>query len=327
MTRALTLACGTYDRTAALADGRVRVDGVNLTYLALPVEEIFYRMATYAEFDVSEMSLASYTLSLERGRPFVAIPVFPSRAFRHHGVYINTSSGISRPEDLAGRLVGVPEYQMTAAVWIRGILAEYHGVPVESVHYRTGGLHAPGRSEKLSIAVPGVDIQPIPEDQTLEQMLISGDLDAIYSARVPQPFVDAHPAIRRLWPDPRAAEAAYYERTGIFPIMHTVVIRREVYEGDRWLARSLLNAFLQAKQLVSDQVEETVAFGSMLPWSYADARATKQVMGADFWPYELGRNEKCLRTLLGYLHDQSLTERLWQPSELFAPETQSTFVI
>lgn len=332
MNRPLTLACTPYDRTAALADGRVRPQGIDLTYLGLPVEETFYRMARYREFDVAEMSLSSYTISLSHGltgdgAPFVAIPVFPSRAFRHHAVYVHAGSGIERPEDLAGRVVGVPEYQITAAVWIRGILAEHHGVPVASVRYRTGGLHEPGRVEKIAIDVPGVEIEPVPAGRTLDDLLAAGELDAVYTARAPRSYLDGNPAVRRLWDDPRAAETAYFTATGIFPIMHTVAIRREVYERDRWIARSLLDAFEQAKALAAAELEETASFANMLPWGYEQAREVRAVMGRDYWPYQLAPNEAALRTLLGYLHDQGLTPKPWRPSELFAAETQTTTLV
>ncbi len=323
----VTLACGAYDRTLPLADGRVRAEGAELNCILLPVEEIFFRTARNAEFDVAEMSLASYTLTLERDRRFVAIPVFPSRAFRHNGVYVNAGSGITEPGRLVGRTVGVPEYQVTAAVWIRGILAEHHGVPVGSVRYRTGGLHEPGRREKLAIEVPGVDIQPVGVGQTLAQMLVAGEIDALYTPRAPAPYLARDPAVRRLFPDPRSVEEDYFRRTGIFPIMHTVVIRRDVYEAHRWLAGSLFKAFAAAKALAAGHVEETAALASILPWSYADAEATRDLMGADFWPYGIDANEHTLRTFLGYLHDQHLVGRLFEPAELFAPETRASFVI
>ena len=323
----ITLACGAYDRTLPLADGRVRAEGAELNCILLPVEEIFFRTARNAEFDVAEMSLSSYTLTLERDSRFMAIPVFPSRAFRHNGVYVNANSGITGPADLIGRTIGVPEYQVTAAVWIRGILAEHHGVPVDSVRYRTGGLHAPGRPEKLAIEVPGVDIQPIHAGQTLAQMLVAGEIDALYTPRTPAPYLARDPAVRRLFPDPRAAEEEYFRRTGIFPIMHTVIIRRDVYEAHRWLAGSLFKAFAAAKALAMGNVEETAALTSILPWSYADAEATRHLMGADFWPYGIDANGPVLRTFLGYLHDQHLVSRLLEPAELFAPETHASFVI
>lgn len=325
--KALTLACGSYDRTAALADGRVRPEGIDLTVLTLPVEEIFYRTAKYAEFDVSEMSLSSYLLTLDRRSEFVAIPVFPSRSFRHNGVYVRAGGGIDSVEQLVGATVGVPEYQVTAAVWIRGILQEHHGVPVRSVKYRTGGLYDARRIEKLTIDPPGIDVRPAGGDATLGQLLIKGELDALYSPRVPPEYAAGDPRIRRLWVDSKAAETAYYRETGIFPIMHTVVIRRDVYERNRWIARSIMKAFQASKVSAELHLGETAALSSMLPWSYQEAESTAGLMGSDFWKYGLEENYATLETLIQYSVDQGLASRARSPEELFAPETSSAFVI
>jgi 4,5-dihydroxyphthalate decarboxylase len=323
----LALACGPYDRTLPLVDGRVRVEGVDLSAVALPVEEIFYRSATYREFDVSEMSFSSYLLMLERGAPFIAIPVFPSRAFRHNGIYVNAQAGITQPEQLKGRTVGVPEYQVTAAVWIRGILAEFHGVPVDSVRYRTGGLYRPGRAEKVPISPPGIDIQPIPSGQTLGKLLVEGELDAIYTPRVPPEFAAGDPRIKRLYPDARAAEIEYFRATGIFPVMHTVVIRHEVYERDRWLATSLVKAFTAAKEIATSALIETAAMTAALPFAYQEAEELVTLMGRDYWPYGVEPNRLTLETLVRYEQEQGLIRERYPVEQLFAPETLSSFVI
>lgn len=327
MNRPLTLACWDYDRTAAIAEGRVRPEGIDLTYLSLPVEETFFRMLRFREFDVAELSFSSYVVSLDHGAPFMALPVFPSRAFRHNGIYVSAKSGITSPSDLAGRVVGVAEYQMTAAVWIRGILADYHGVPVESVTYRTGGLHSPGREEKLEIDPPGVTIEPIGPTETLSDLLVSGEIDALYTPRIPIPFAEGDPAVRRLWPNSQAVEMEYFQESGIFPIMHTIVLRRDVYEEARWLARSLYKAFAEAKRLAESRLEETAALASMLPWSYEQATEVRRAMGRDFWPYGVGGNELTMRTFLRYMDEQGLASRRYEPAELFAPETAQEFVI
>ena len=204
----LTFACWSYDRTRALVDGSIEPDGIDLNPLDLHVEETFFRMLRHREFDVAEMSLSSYVTRLGTGdSSFVAIPVFPSRAFRHHGIYVHTGAGIREPADLAGRVVGVPEYQLTACVWIRGILADHHDVPVASVRYRTGGMHAPGRVEKQALDLPlEIDIAPIPPDRTLADMLVSGEIDALYAPRTPRPLREGRPEVARLFADPRAAE-------------------------------------------------------------------------------------------------------------------------
>jgi 4,5-dihydroxyphthalate decarboxylase len=323
----LSLACGSYDRTAALADGRVQVEGVDLNLFHLSAEETFFRMIRNQEFDVAEMSLSTYAMLVERGSPFVAIPVFPSRAFRHNGVYLNSRTSISSPEELAGRVVGVPEYQITAAVWIRGILSDRHGVPVDSISYRTGGLRSPGRQEKVQIAPPGIDIQPISPHTTLTEMLLHGDIDALYSPHPPAPFMHGDPRIRRLWPNAHEVEAQYFRETGIFPIMHAVVIRREVYEQNRWLARSLFKAFTEAKQLAEDKIGEPGTLANMLPFGYAEAARTRELMGADFWPYGLEPNRLVIDTLMRYMHEQGLLDRSPAAEELFAPETASEFKV
>ena len=245
----LSLACFDYDRTSALRDGSVAPEGIELVYLALPVEETFYRMLRHREFDVAEMSLSSYSVALLTDDPWlVATPVFPSRAFRHSGVFVHTGSGIERPEDLRGKVVGVAEYQLTANVWIRGILAEHHGVPVESVAYRTAGLEQPERQEKLALDLPPeIDLAPLASGRSLSSALAAGEIDALYTPRAPSSFLRGEPAVARLWPDAAAAEAAYFAQTGIFPIMHTLVIRRELHERHRWVARSLFEAFSAAR--------------------------------------------------------------------------------
>lgn len=327
MTRQITLACWDYDRTLPLADGRVHVEGVDLTYLHLPVEETFFRMARFKEFDAAEMSLSSYLVSLDHGRPFVAIPVFPSRSFRHNGVYVNADAGIEVPADLAGRVVGVPEYQLTACVWIRGILAEHEGLPVTSVAYRTGGLHRPGRVEKLAVSPKGVDVTAIGADQTLDELLVAGELDAIYAPRTPRSFLRGDPAVRRLWDDPKAAELAYYRETKVFPIMHTVVIRRDRYEDAPWLAGALYKTFCAAKALVQEGLDDTAASPVTLPWTYAAVAEAKALLGEEYWPYGIEPNRAVLSTFARYAHEQGLTARRYEPEELFAPETAETYVI
>jgi 4,5-dihydroxyphthalate decarboxylase len=324
----LTLACWDYDRTSALADGDVRPEGVDLTYLSLPVEETFFRMLRYREFDAAEMSLSSYVISLLDDGPFIAIPAFTSRAFRHNGIYVNAASGITEPGDLRGRVVGLAEYQLTANVWIRGLLADHYDVPVASVRYRTGGMHEPGRTAKVRHEPPpGVQIEPIPPGRTLADMLVLGEIDALYTPRTPRPFAQGRPEVRRLFADPRTHEEQYYAATGIFPIMHVVVLRRDVYEARPWLAQSLYKAFEAARQAAAVRMAETAASRYMLPWLYAEAERTRQLMGHDFWTYGLAGNEAALGTFLRYSFDQGLARRLLGPAELFAAETRESYVI
>jgi 4,5-dihydroxyphthalate decarboxylase len=325
----LTLACWNYDRTRALADGSVRPDGIDLTYLDLPVEETFFRMLRHREFDVAEMSLSSYTVSMFREpRPFVAIPVFPSRMFRHASIYVNADSGIREPRDLVGKRIGVPEYQMTAPVWIRGILAEHYGVPVDSVTYFTGGEEEPGRTEKLALDLPpSIDVRRIGPAQTLSAMLARGEIDALHTARMPSTFTGDSGPVRRLFPNFREVEEAYYRATGIFPIMHTVAIRREVYEANRWIAQSLVKAFAEAQRRTYEDLRVTAALKGMLPWLTAHAEETRALMGDDFWPYGIERNRATLATFLRYHHAQGLSKRLLDPEDLFAPESLERFRI
>jgi 4,5-dihydroxyphthalate decarboxylase len=328
----LTLACGPYDRTRALADGRVTVAGANVRYVQLDPEEIFFRMVNYGEFDVCEMSLATYVITHQGDGPFVAIPVFPSRMFRHTSVYVNADRmpGAADPVIAAGALsgatVGVAEYQLTANVWIRGILAEHYGVPVASVRYRTGGLNSPGRHEKVAIVLPPeIDIAPIPAGRTLSAMLAAGELDAVYSPRAPESFGTGR--VRRLFADTRAEEERYFAATGIFPIMHVIVIHRRVYEANRWLARELLKSFTAAKQLAYRDLARSAALALSLPFAREEYERTVAMMGADYWSYGIEPNRAVLATFVRYAAEQHLIDVPPAPESLFAPETGEEFVI
>lgn len=325
----LSMACWNYDRTRALMEERVPVDGIELTYLNLPVEETFFRMLRQREFDVAEMSLSSYTLSLFRENPpFIAIPVFPSRFFRHSCIYVHAGSGIHEPKDLIGKRIGNPEYQMTAPVWIRGILSDEYDVPVTSATYLSGGEEEPGRPEKLALSLPPqFRVEAIPSTQTLSQMIESGEIDALYTARAPSTFARDSGRVRRLFEDYPAVERSYYLKTRIFPIMHTVVIRREIYEQHRWAAQSLYKAFVTAQREVYDDLHDTAALKFMLPWLLPHVEETEKLMGADFWPYGLAANEHTLSTFLRYSFEQGLSKRQLAPRELFAPETLESFKI
>jgi 4,5-dihydroxyphthalate decarboxylase len=325
----MTMACWNYDRTRALADGRVQPDGIDLNYLTLPVEETFFRMLRHREFDAAEMSLSSYVVSLfTPERPFIAIPVFPSRFFRHSCIFVHAGSGIREPRDLVGKKVGTPEYQMTAPVWIRGILADEHGVPVNSVTYYTGGLESTGRSEKLKLDLPpDIRVKPIGPDQTLAAMLATGEIDALHTARMPSTFRNGSGTVKRLFDDFEPVERDYFKRTGIFPIMHTLVIRRELYEREPWVAQSLFKALCLAQRATYDDLSETAALKTMLPWLMAHLEETRREMGDDFWPYGLQRNRQTLATFLRYSHEQGLSKERLDPEQLFAPQTLESFKI
>ena len=324
----LTFACGDYDRTRALYEGTIRPDGIDLTYLRLPVEETFFRMMRHREFEVAELSLSSYVKSLDLDpAPFVALPVYPSRQFRHGGIFLNAGSGIEKPEDLRGKVVGTPEWQLTAGVWIRGILADRHDVPIDSVEYRTGGQESPGRIEKAAVDLgERIRIEPIPEDTTLSAMLANGGIDALYSPRVPSSFRPGGP-VRRLFTDPVAAEKEYFSETGIFPIMHVVVVRRDVYEQYPWVAQSLTKALHLAKRAAMAHLYDSSALRFTLPWLIQGLEEARSLMGEDFWSYGLEANAETLATFLRYHHEQGLSRRQYAPQELFAPESTEAFVI
>ena len=323
----LTLACWDYDRTQALRNGSVKPDGIDLTYLNLPVEETFFRMVRFREFDVSEMSLSSYSVSLFRDpKPFIAIPVFPSRFFRHSCIFVNAKAGIREPKDLIGKRIGVPEFQMTAPVWIRGILDEHYGVPVDSVTYFTGGEEEPGRHEKQTLDLPpNIKVQAIPHDKTLSQMLRDGEIDALHTARAPSTYDGVN--VVRLFENYPEVEREFWRKTRIFPIMHTVAIRREVYEKNRWIAQSLFKAFAEAQRRTYEDLRETAALKSMVPWLTSVIDDTRREMGDDYWPYGLEANRDTLTTFLGYHHKAGLSKTLLKPEDLFAPETLEAFKI
>jgi len=325
----LTLACWNYDRTRALADGSVQADGIDLNYLTLPVEETFFRMLRHREFEAAEMSLSSYTVSLFREDPsFIAIPIFPSRSFRHNAIYVSTKRGVREPGDLCGKRVGNPEYQLTAQVWIRGILSDEYGVAPTAAEYWTGGEETPGREEKIALDLPPeFKIRRIGPDQTLSRMLADGEIDALYAPRIPSTLFSRPSDVRRLFENYAEVERAYYQKTRIFPIMHVVAIRRDIYRAYPWVAQSLYKAFVQAQRLVYEDLKETAALKSMLPWLTAHVEDVVKTMGEDWWAYGFGPNRHVIETFLRYHHEQGLSKRRLRPEELFAPETLEAFTI
>ena len=325
----ITLACWDYDRVRALQDGTVAPEGVDLNLVSLPVEETFFRMLRYREFDAAEMSLSSYCVSLMRDDPaFIALPVFPSRFFRHSCIFVSAKSGIKAPQDLAGKRIGVPEFQMTAPVWIRGILQDEYGIDPASPHYFSGGEEEPGRGEKLKLDLPPrFRVTPIGAGKTLSQMLADGEIDALHTARAPSTFYSRPDAVRRLFPDPTTLERDYFARTRIFPIMHVIALRRDVYEANRWLARTLYKAFDAAKRITQDGLAITAALKTMLPFQIDQLEQVRREMGEDWWPYGLEPNRHVLDTFLRYHHEQGLSKRRLTPDELFAPECLEAFKI
>ncbi len=322
----LTLACGDYDRTRALYDGRVVPDGIDLTYLALEPEEIFWRMLRHREFDASEMSMAMFMMGhASNTMPFVAVPVFPSRAFRHSAIYINAASGIHRPEQLVGRRVGVVEYAITAAVWVRGILQDEYGVRPEQVCWVTGGQEQPGREDKVPLSLSGVQIERAPQGRYLSEMLLCGDIDVLVAARVPSCYTGPNGKVQRLFAKSRQVEQDYFARTGIFPIMHTVVLRKDIYDAHPWAAQSLVKAFVAAKNLCYNSVRNTATLRYLLPWTMLDVEEMHELMGDDPWPYGWEPNRKTMELLARYLHEQGLTAVRVAPEQVFASNTMGAF--
>ncbi|MDR7540007.1 MAG: ABC transporter substrate-binding protein [Armatimonadota bacterium] len=319
----LTLACWDYDRTRPLMDGRVQAEGLDLNLICLPVEEIFWRQVRHQEFDVSEFSLAYLTHFRSRGDwEYVGIPVFLSRMFRHGCVYINTRAGIRCPQDLAGKPVGLPAYQMTATVWVRGLFQHEYGLPPERVTW----LYS--REDIFPFdPPPGLSLRRIGPGQSLSAMLEAGEIVALITARKPEAFVTGSGAVGRLFPDYRAAEEDYFRRTGIFPIMHTLVVRAEIARRHPWVPQSLYKAFDQARQLCYQDMAEAAALKYSLPWLLDEVERTQRLMGQDFWPYGLEPNRRALETLVRYAHEQGLAARLIPIEQLFAEGTLDQYSI
>jgi 4,5-dihydroxyphthalate decarboxylase len=324
----MTLACEDYDRTRPLKDGIVKPEGIDLNYLVMPVEEIFWRMMKYEEFDASELSMGAFLTAAAHGRrPFIAIPVFPSRTFRHRCIFVNTKSGVRNVGDLRGKRMGVPEYSMTAAVWLRGTFEHEYGVSPREIHWVQAGEEHPGRKDRVDFEMPaGVRLESRP-DTTLNAMIETGEIDAMMSPRMPTCFLNGSPEVKRLFPNYRQIEMEYFKKTGLFPIMHVIVIKRAIYDADPWVAQTLYKAFCAAKELCLRELYDTNILRVSLPWTSAEYEETRQLMTADFWPYGLESNRKNLETLHGYLFEQGLIRRRLDLDELFAPETAEAFKI
>jgi 4,5-dihydroxyphthalate decarboxylase len=317
----ITIACGNYDRTRAIRDGRVQVEGCAVTYLPLYPEEIFFRAFRYQEFDVSELSFSSYIRTVAAGTSaYAGIPAFVSRLFRHSGIYVRADAGIREPGDLRGKRAGLPEYQITAVVWMRGMLQHEYGVKPTEIHWRSGGQEEAGRDERTPLKpIAGLDLKPIGREQTLVGMLRDGELDALFTARAPSSFLRGEPHIRRLFPDTRAAEQAYYKKTGMFPLMHLVGIRKSLVEKYPWLPSSVYKAFCEAKALAMADLLDINALMVTLPWLIAETEATTALMGGDFWAYGIHENRREIAALTQYAHEQGLIDRKVSAEELFHP--------
>jgi 4,5-dihydroxyphthalate decarboxylase len=324
---ALSVAIGDSDRNRPLIDGAVRIDGVDPVFMTLYPEEIFFRALRTHDFDICELSLSSFTVKTAAGdSPYVGIPCFVSRAFRHTSIYVRTDR-IREPKDLKGRKVGVPEYQLTANVWARAILQDDYGVAPADIRWVRGAIEHAGRIEKISIKLPpGVVLEDAPTARTISDLIDKGEIDGFIAPRPPF-LARPNPNVGWLFPDPIAAAKDYFKRTGIFPIMHLVGIRRTLVDQHPWLPAAVMKAFEQSKAAALAHLSDTSATKVTLPFIEEQLAATRELMGEDFWPYGLESNRTTLETFLRHHHAQGLSSRQVKPEELFHPSTHESFKI
>lgn len=320
----LTMAVTYFDHISDVLRGRVRPEGIDLKILQLPVEEVFFRMLHFGEFDVSEFALGKYVSLVAAGNaPFRAIPVFPSRVFRQSAVYVGADKGIREPKDLTGRRVGIPEWAQTACTYARGYLQHHWDLKLEDVRWVQAGVNEAGRKEKVKLSLPaGIKIEHV-ADRSLNEMMLAGDLDAMISAREPDAFLEGDPRIVRMWPETRALEEAYYRETGVFPIMHVIVIKNEVLDRNPWIATNLYKAFEQAKANTLRHIDSANSSRVPFAWAFDAVREAKRVFGEDFWPYGMQANHRTLDTFLQYAFEQGVTQRRVAVEELFPKEVQA----
>lgn len=320
----VSLATWDHDRVMALHEGRVTVPGVDLACTILPTSKLFPLAVQEARFDVTELSLSSYLLQVSRGTcAYTAIPAFVSRAFRHSGFFARTDAGLTGPADLAGRRVGVPEYQMTAALWMRGLLRDTYGVDSDGIHWRTGALEEGVRRERLDLALPkGMIVEPIQDGQTLVDLLLDGDIDGLLAPKPPTLFLEGDKRLVRLIPDFERAEQDYYRQTGFFPIMHLIAIRKTLADAHPWLAKAMLDAFTEARDLAVARIEAIWPGNAnrlSIPWLLASMERTKRIMGPDYWSYGFTANHAEIEAACRYSSEQHLAAREVTPEELFHP--------
>ncbi|MGB3066977.1 MAG: PhnD/SsuA/transferrin family substrate-binding protein [Ottowia sp.] len=324
----LSVAMGDYDRTRALLDGRVQIDGVDPAYMTLYPEEMFFRAMRNQEFDICELSFSSYTVKTAKGDcPYIAVPVFLSRAFRHTSIYVRKDR-IKKPEDLKGKRIGLPEYQLSANVWARGFLQDDYGVRPEDVTWVRGGIETPGRPEKIALELPpGVKLESAPADTTISEMLDRGEVDAFMAPRPPSAHVLANPNIGWLFDDPTSVAKDYYRRTGVFPIMHVVGVRKSLAEAQPWLPGAVFKAFSQSKAAALEALSDTSATKVTLPFVEEQLKAARDTMGEDYWSYGVARNRATIETFLRHHFSQGLSARQLSVEEIFHPATYESYVI
>ena len=321
----LTLAIGDYEHTRDLVTGQVPVQGVSLNVLNLPPEEAFFRFTFFREWEVSEMSMGKYvSLRSQEDNGIAAIPVFPSRAFRQSMIYVREGGKIDRPEQLKGKRIGIPEWAQTAVIYSRGYLVHQAGVPLASVEWVQAGVNEAGRVEKVKLKLPeGVRLRPEPQ-HSLNDLLLAGDIDAVLSARPPRGFSRG---IRRLFPDYEAVEAAYFRETGIFPIMHVIVIKTEALERHPWLAMNLYKAFEEAKRRSVERLSDITASHAPLAWLAPYTERMKALFGEDIWPYGLEKNRSTLQAFVDFAFEQGVCHRRIELEELFPKQVLTSFKV
>jgi 4,5-dihydroxyphthalate decarboxylase len=320
----VSMSVGLYDRTFPLFDGQVQIEGCDLNAVPLLPEECFHRAFKSADFDITEMSLSSHTVMTGAGKAeYIGIPAFTSRVFRHSGIYIRTDRGIKSPEDLKGKVIGIPEYQQTANVFIRGFLQDDHSVKATDILWRSGGIEEPGRGERAPISLPpGIDLQSIPNDRTLSDMLAKGEIDGMMTARVPSAFINRVPHVDRLYPNYVEVEEAYYRKTKIFPIMHLIGIRKSLVEKHPWLPVSVYKAYAQAKAIAIHEMSIIGHLAVTLPWPVAAQEHAKKVIGEDYWSYgNTEGNRYILENFMRWSLEQGLIAKPMPWEALFAPQT------
>jgi 4,5-dihydroxyphthalate decarboxylase len=305
------------DRVRPLVDGTVKVENVSASFQVLPVQELFNRQLTEHIFDCCEFPLASYLRSLEsKERPYVAVPIFPSRHFRLSCVFLNRKAGIRRPADLAGRRIGIPVFDMAAAVWVRGIFQDYYQLDRTAPVYVTGGLEHDRVGDEHPQLYPA-KFKVEFATRNLAQLLESGDIDALYTARAPstyRPFSD----VVRLFDDPMAEETAYFAKTGIFPPMHILCVKRSIFEQSPDVGRHLYAAFSKALDIAKQRLLDSAALSVMLPWLVEHLTSTEKVLGGNYWSAGFSANRGALAKIVEYMRDDGLIATDFAPEDLFA---------
>ncbi|MGE8366260.1 ABC transporter substrate-binding protein [Cupriavidus sp.] len=324
----LSVAMGDYDRTRALLDGCIQIDGVDPVYMTLTPEEMFFRAMRSQDFDISELSFSSYLVKHSRGDcPYIAVPVFLSRAFRHTSIYVRKDR-IKRPEDLKGCRIGIPEYQLTALVWARAILQDEYGIHPSDVTWVRGGIDTPGRPEKIKLQLPpDVRVEPAPEGRTISDMLDRGEIDGFIAPRPPGATALRNENVAWLFDDPTVEAKDYFRRTGVFPIMHVVGVRKTLAQAHPWLPGAVFKAFSQSKDHALEQLSDTSATKVTMPFVEEMLKAARETLGEDYWSYGVQANRRTLETFVRHHHGQGLSERLVPVEDIFHPSTYESYSI